>query len=353
MAAETKLAVAYNVFDSEELLESSIVSIRRVASYVIVVYQTISNYNMPCEDGLVPLLEDLKARGLIDELIHYTPHAFDNRADRMAIMSQWMSMDVSEEDGMKIAGVMNVNPAFLNELTKRQLGLDAAVRLRTHDASYKYFMSMDCDEYYLPESLTAAIQWLNLNDDIDVTACYMRYFFKRPQYELLPLDDVNCVSMLTRLDRVVPKKMCYMLAHPYPMLIDPTRRLQGTNMKVHCFLRDASDPEAPSERRRDKDKDEQGPAVEMYHYSFVRTRQNIVRKLMNVSNRGNYGVVVDSSTTGGVSPLDHLPAEIRDKVKKMDEWEGVGTIPHPHPTMSQHYKAVRKLPNLFNVPDVY
>ena len=39
-----KLGVSYNVFDGEELLESSIKSIRDNVDHISVVYQTISNF---------------------------------------------------------------------------------------------------------------------------------------------------------------------------------------------------------------------------------------------------------------------------------------------------------------------
>ena len=58
-----KIGISYNLFDGEELLESSIKSIRNNVEYVSVVYQTISNFGNPCNEGLVPLLESLKEKG--------------------------------------------------------------------------------------------------------------------------------------------------------------------------------------------------------------------------------------------------------------------------------------------------
>ena len=68
-----KIGVSYNLFDGEELLESSIKSIRNNVEYISVVYQTISNFGNECNEGLVPLLEELKSKGLIDELFEYNP----------------------------------------------------------------------------------------------------------------------------------------------------------------------------------------------------------------------------------------------------------------------------------------
>jgi hypothetical protein len=63
-----KVGISYNVFDGEELLENSIKSIRDNVDYVSVVYQTVSNFGNPCDDGLVPLLEKLVKDGLVDEI---------------------------------------------------------------------------------------------------------------------------------------------------------------------------------------------------------------------------------------------------------------------------------------------
>ena len=55
-----KLGVSYNVFDGEELLESSIKSIRSEVDYISVVYQTVSNFGNQCSEELIPLLNRLK-----------------------------------------------------------------------------------------------------------------------------------------------------------------------------------------------------------------------------------------------------------------------------------------------------
>ena len=52
-----RLGASYSVFDSEELLEYSIKSIRKNVDYISVVYQTVSNHVIPCNEGLVPLLD--------------------------------------------------------------------------------------------------------------------------------------------------------------------------------------------------------------------------------------------------------------------------------------------------------
>ncbi len=52
-----KLGAAYNVFDGEELLWRSIESIRPVVQFVVVVYQTTSNFGNTAAPELVPTLQ--------------------------------------------------------------------------------------------------------------------------------------------------------------------------------------------------------------------------------------------------------------------------------------------------------
>ena len=78
-----KLGACYNVFDGEELLEASIISIRDNVDFVVVVYQTISNFGYSCDKGLLPLLEGLVRKGLVQELVHYTPKTFSNRSTHL------------------------------------------------------------------------------------------------------------------------------------------------------------------------------------------------------------------------------------------------------------------------------
>ena len=64
-----KLGAAYNVFDGIELLEGSIRSVRPVVSYVVVVFQTVSNFGVPAPKGTAAALRALKEMGVVDELI--------------------------------------------------------------------------------------------------------------------------------------------------------------------------------------------------------------------------------------------------------------------------------------------
>ena len=63
-----KLGISYNLFDGEELLESSIKSVRNSTDHINVIYQKISNWGEPCSKNLEDLLSDLVKRKLIDKI---------------------------------------------------------------------------------------------------------------------------------------------------------------------------------------------------------------------------------------------------------------------------------------------
>ena len=109
-----KLGVSYNLFDGEELLESSIKSIRTNVDFISVVYQTVSNFGNPCNEELEPLLESLHKEGLIDELFEYRP---------------------------------NINKGgHYNEIRKRNIGLTLS-----EGDGCTHHMAMDSDEFYTDE----------------------------------------------------------------------------------------------------------------------------------------------------------------------------------------------------------
>jgi hypothetical protein len=92
-----KLGCGYNLWDGEELLERSIESIRKHVDYVVVVYQTTSNFGSLCSPGLESLLDELKAKKLIDETIFYQTKMDWTLQERGDLMSS--SANSSEYDG--------------------------------------------------------------------------------------------------------------------------------------------------------------------------------------------------------------------------------------------------------------
>jgi len=114
-----KLGITYNVFDSEELLEYSILQVREFAHIISVVYQEVSNFGNKNEN-LKPLLEKLKQKGLIDIIIPYSP-----------------TFEKDKNNKIKIAN------GTKNEQDKRNIGVEIS---RANGC--EIFMNMDCDELY-------------------------------------------------------------------------------------------------------------------------------------------------------------------------------------------------------------
>ena len=132
----------------------------------------------------------------------------------------------------------------------------------------------------------------------------MRIFFKKPIYEYTPCDEINSVPLIYKLT----KNAVFKLAHPYPAILDPTRRLENTTNFYH-FEREE---------------------VEMYHMTFI--RKDLKKKLENVSNKANYGKI-----------------NFQELMKKWDEWVPGKPVLHPHPCIGNFFKGSRVVDNFFNI----
>jgi|TARA_B110000240_G_scaffold196964_1_gene250662 hypothetical protein len=215
-----KLGVSYNVFDGEELLESSIKSIRDNVDHISVVYQTISNFGNECGVGLITLLEDLKSRGLIDEVFKYKP-------------------------------LVNKGGHF-NEMTKRNLGLSLS-----EGQKCTHHMAMDTDEFYTDKQFKY-LKKVMVEGDYDSGACQMITYYKEPIYRLEPKEEYY-VSLIFKTQR----GKSFIMGTPFPVLVDPTRRMNPGKCKV--FTREE---------------------IEMHHMSYV--RKDIKIKLTNSSASPNF-----------------------------------------------------------------
>lgn len=175
-----KLGVAYNLFDGEELLEASILSIREAVDYIIVVYQTISNYGNQTETDLKSLLDDLKKKGLVDECYEYIP-------------------DLSKKG------------AF-NEKEKRNIGLNIARK-----KGCTHLLSMDTDEFYLIDEFKAAKEYI-VKNNLDCTACGFFAYIKKPTYRIIQQVPGN-VPFIHKIkwNTVLGGKK------HFPVQVDPTR----------------------------------------------------------------------------------------------------------------------------------
>ena len=219
-----KLGVSYNVFDGLELLESSILSIRKNVDYINVVYQNISNYGEILKDDDLRLLNRLKNLKLIDNLILYNPN-------------------------LKFS-------SHFNEVKKREIGLKDCLR---HKCTY--FLNMDTDEYYLEDQFLKAKRFI-YEKDISCTACSMYYYIKSPHYKFVEPRRSTFVPFICKVNFRTKLKF----AADSFCLVDPTRMVSYKG-KVYFF--------APS-------------ILAMHHMAFVRKdlRKKFRNSSYNVSQKG-------------------------------------------------------------------
>jgi hypothetical protein len=187
-----KLGIAYNLFDAVELLEFSARSVRNCADYIVVVYQDISNYGNWSSVELLPILKDLRDRGLVDDLVKYSPMM-----------------------GLKGHG---------NELAKRNIGLD-----KCKEKGCTHFMTMDCDECY-KESELGNVKEVVFADKYDSSACFMQTYYGTAEWAITP-PETYVVPLIYKID-----ERRFSQSAKWPVAADPTRRLDPKKMMV--FVRE-------------------------------------------------------------------------------------------------------------------
>ncbi len=215
-----RLGVSYNTFDGEELLEGSIKCIRSEVDYISVVYQTVSNFGNQCGEELIPLLNRLKDEGLVDELFEYNPK-------------------------------INKGGHF-NEITKRNIGLSLS-----EGKGCTHHMAMDSDEYYDIEEFRNMKKIIE-DENYDSSACQMTTYYKSPKFRLEPKEEYYVT-----LPFKIKQGREFIFGHPFPVLVDPTRRTEYGKCKI--FTRNE---------------------IEMHHMSYV--RKDIEKKLKNSSAKVNF-----------------------------------------------------------------
>ncbi len=220
-----KLGVSYNLFDGEELLESSIRSIRKEVDYINVVCQRISNFGQEISEDVEPLLKRLQECGLIDEVFWYEP-----------ILS---------------------NPHD-NECAKRTLGLKMAKR-----AGCSHFMGMDVDEYYKAEELAKAKEFV-FQKNLGASAVCIIEYLKSPHYQLVNGYAYNL------------NQEFYVFHVPFIMKIHKFRKQEYKNSDFPCFV-------DPTRKLNSDERFYLFPSQEiaMHHMSTVRV--NLLQKYKNTS----------------------------------------------------------------------
>jgi len=142
------LSASINLFDGEELLDAKLRALRSEIDHISIVYQTRSYAGNPCSPLLLDILDQLLKQRLVDELLEYQfePDPF-------------------------------ANPQVF-EADKRTQGLDLA---RKFGATH--FITMDADEFILPEAMAYAKQQV-IEHDYDATACKLIDYWISPRYQV-------------------------------------------------------------------------------------------------------------------------------------------------------------------------
>jgi hypothetical protein len=222
-----KLGVSYNVFyDSIELLEGSINRIRPYVDYINVMFQQVSNHNLKAEIDIVPHLNYLKNCGKINDYFEYMKRS-------------------------------NMAPTP-SEMDKRMAGIK-----HCEDVGCTHVMTMDSDEYYLPEQFSNAKEFIDSNN-IKSSMCQLQTYWKTKNYRL-KIPEAYYVPFIYRFEKGCVLKVGQLLIPGHA--IDPTRGMFYTGNKSGCHI-----------FTRDK--------LQMHHLSFV--RNNFRAKIMNSSARANY-----------------------------------------------------------------
>lgn len=175
-----RLGASYNLFDGEELLEASARSIRKQVGFINVVYQDVSNCGEKREP-LAPMLELLKAKGVVDSYVRYDPD---------------LSLLPHE-----------------NESRKRRWGLKIC-----RQRGCTHYLDMDVDEFYRDEELVWA-KMVVVANRLAISACTWYDYVKSSKYRFL-VPSVNYVPLITKIPRLLFKT-----AGEFPCSVDGTRSI--------------------------------------------------------------------------------------------------------------------------------
>lgn len=182
-----RIGVAYNAFDSLDLLEHSIDSIRGCVDYICVVYQLVSNFGEDISVQDSSELTRLMKCGKIDDFVLHKPIGKQGHG---------------------------------NEIMKRNLGKD-----KCKSAGCDYFMTMDVDEFYVSAELSRAVDKF-VNGGYDASACKMQTYYKSGRYVISPPEEYY-VPLIYKMD---DRK--FDLRNRWSVPADPTRRLLTRSLLV-------------------------------------------------------------------------------------------------------------------------
>lgn len=178
-----KLGICYNVFQGTELLPYAIEEIRHHVDVVVACVQSHSWTKQPIKQKDVLIVAELKNKGLIDDVIYFTPTAMNPKVEQ----------------------------TNKSEFCRRHLK-------EVHNCTH--FIISDVDEIYQREQFAHAKEVM-LKGEFKSSACLMETYYKDPIYKLSPRVDFY-VPFIFQMDY-----RDYSLNATFPVKVDPSRKINS------------------------------------------------------------------------------------------------------------------------------
>lgn len=187
-----KLSVSLNFFDGGELLVPCLAAIRPGVDHASVVFQETSNFGNPVAASARAALREAVSLGLADQVLTYVPQP-------------------------DLGGARN-------EYGKRAAGIKLA-----QEAGADAILFLDVDEFYELAPFLRAKRRM-VEENLDFTTVRYKSYYRFPTWRLHgPAEDkVPFICRLTPRTR-------HILSGPYPVDVDPTRRIQVEGGRHHLF----------------------------------------------------------------------------------------------------------------------
>ncbi|MGA2435665.1 MAG: hypothetical protein ABSG25_10310 [Bryobacteraceae bacterium] len=162
-----RLGISYSVFDGLELLEHSIKQIRQYVDFISIIWQEQDWYGKhDINYKGIDILHDLKKKKLIDDLTLYTPLTF----------------------------AKTPIDAKYRETEKRNIG-----KYICEKNGCDFHMSIDVDEFYMPEQFQKAKQYL-IDNNINYSFCNIQEYYKMPIYRKKEVSN-SYVTFISKIDK--------------------------------------------------------------------------------------------------------------------------------------------------------
>lgn len=187
-----KLSVSLNFFDGAELLVPCLTAIRPGVDHVSVVFQEISNFGNPVAASARVALREAVSRGLVDQVQTYVPQP-------------------------DLGGARN-------EFRKRAAGVRLA-----QQAGADAILFLDVDEFYELAPFLRARRRM-VSENLDFTTVRYKDYYRFPTWQLQGKAD----GKVPFICRLTPETR-HSLAGPYPVEVDPTRRIRVEGGRHHLF----------------------------------------------------------------------------------------------------------------------